>query len=139
MEKVVSVAMSISLLTVFILVAFVFGLAASTDTNDTFEQVGYYKGANKLRYFTVYVKGHEDVDRENIPAELEAEIVVHGSKQMHTDYRLTATFYYTEPGQAPNVTGMTAAQANAWAHDQKPLMAVWIMANEQVNVFRNPQ
>jgi len=103
-----------------------------------FEQVGYYKGDNKLRYFTFYVKHGYTVINDSLPDELRNRIEYHGSKQMHTDGRLTASFYYFDKQNAPDITLLSAQEANDVAHERKPIMSVWIMPTGSVNTFVNP-
>ena len=126
-------------LILFILCAAVVLLAACGGSDDPFEQVGYYKGDNNLRYFTYYVEGYESVDRDNLPAELVSLIREHGRSRVNTDGQVTASFYYLKPGAAPNITLMSAQQANDAAHNRKPVMSVWILPTGRVNVFKNPE
>ncbi len=106
--------------------------------NIKFEQIGYYKAENKLRYFTFYVSGYGAVEGDSIPDDLKAAIEKHGSNRMHTPAQVTASFYYIELGQAPNITGLTAQAANDLAHARQPIMSVWIMPTGQVNVIERP-
>lgn len=87
-------------LILFILCAAVVLLAACGGSDDPFEQVGYYKGDDNLRYFTFYVEGYESADRDDLPAELVALIKEHGSSRVNTDGQVTASFYYLKPGAA---------------------------------------
>ncbi len=105
----------------------------------SFDQVGYYKNEeNYLRYKTFYINTSITIDRNNISDELLLLIEEHGSKQMHTDDAVTASFYYINKEDVPDITLMTAQQSNDIAHENNPLVTVWIMPNNDVNVFINP-
>jgi len=97
--------------------------------NSPFEQVGYFKGENNLRYYTFWVK--ETMKNEQL---LEA-VKLHGSQQRNTSGQVTASFYYTSKNQAPDITNLDAETANEIAHEKKPAVAVWIMPNGQINVI----
>jgi hypothetical protein len=102
------------------------------------EQIGYFKGDNRLRYFTFYVShGYQIVDGV-IPYEMQSRIKAHGAAKMHTQGQVTASFYYLDRDATPDVTLLSAQAANDLAHDRKPIMSVWIMPNGQVNSFVNP-
>ena len=121
-----------------ILVSFaLFGCGESTPSN--FEQVGYFKNDNKLRYFTYQVADAGNSTTENISKELLASITQHGSRQMHTEGKVTAAFYYIKPNQAPNISNLAAQAANDMAHQRSPVVAIWQMPNGQTNVIQNPE
>ena len=73
-----------------------------------FEQIGYYKGDNKLRYFTFYVKSSEPLDAQSIPEDVFEELKKHGSKQMNTSGQVTASFYYIDRSSVPDITTLDA-------------------------------
>jgi hypothetical protein len=105
----------------------------------SFDRVGYFKGDNNVRYFTFYINTQETIDRNNIPEELLKLTKEHGSKQMNTGGRVTASFYYLERSKTPDITALTADKANDLAHEMKPIISVWIMPNGQINQFKNPE
>ena len=104
----------------------------------TFDQVGYFKGDNNLRYYTFYLNTTDTIDRNNISEEIINSIKDHGSKQMNTTGQITASFYYLEKDKTPDITILDSAKANEVAHEMKPIMSVWIMPNGQINHFINP-
>jgi len=101
-----------------------------------FKRIGYMK-VNKLRYFTFNISTKIKFNREKIPNNIKNAIKKHGSKQMNTIGKITASFYYLKG--APDVTLLTPMKANNLAHDKKPIISVWVMPNGQVNVFENPE
>lgn len=104
-----------------------------------FEQIGYMKGDNKLRYFTFYVKSKETLKYNSIPKSALREIKVHGSKRMNTSGQVTASFYYIDKASTPDITLLSAQEANDLAHERKPIASVWIMPNGQINLIENPE
>ncbi len=105
----------------------------------TFEQIGYYKNDSKLRYFTFWVKSDSLINPNSISEKIYDEIKEHGSKQMNTNGKITASFYYLDKGQTPDITLLSAQEANDLAHNKKPIVAVWKMPNGQVNLIKNPE
>jgi uncharacterized protein YxeA len=108
-------------------------------SNYNFEQVGYYKGDNKLRYFTFYVKSNESINPNSIPQDFINAVKDHGSNQTNTSGQITASFYYLDKANTPDITSLTASRANDLAHNKKPIIAVWIMPNGNVNLMENPE
>lgn len=108
-------------------------------TNLNFEQVGYYKGENKLRYFTFYIKSSESLNRDSLSEDIFEELKKHGSKQMNTSGQITASFYYLDRNSAPDITNLDAQRANDLAHNSKPVAAIWIMPSGQINLIKNPE
>lgn len=104
-----------------------------------FEQIGYFKGDNNLRYFTFYVKTTEPLVTQSIPEEIYVELEKHGSKQMNTSGQVTASFYYIDRNSTPDITNLDAQRANDVAHEQKPIAAVWIMPTGKINLIKNPE
>ncbi len=104
-----------------------------------YEQIGYYKGDNKLRYFTFYVKSSEPLDAQSIPEDVFEELKKHGSKQMNTSGQVTASFYYFNKSSAPDITTLDAQRANDIAHERKPIASVWIMPTGKINLIKNPE
>lgn len=107
--------------------------------NLTFEQIGYFKNSNKLRYFTFYVKSDSLINPNSINQNVFDEIEKHGSKQTNTSGEITASFYYLNKEQTPDITLLSAQEANDLAHNKKPIAAVWIMPNGQINFIKNPE
>lgn len=105
----------------------------------TFEQIGYYKNVSKLRYFTFWVKSNSVINPNSISEKIYNEIKEHGSKQMNTSGKITASFYYLVKEQAPDITLLSAQKANDLAHNKKPIVAIWQMPNGQVNLIKNPE
>jgi hypothetical protein len=105
----------------------------------TFEQIGYLKTESKLRYFTFYINVEDSIARDSIPQYLKNAIREDGSAQMNTDGCVTASFYYLDKNQAPDITYLSPDQANTIAHERTPLASVWIMPNGQVNLIENPE
>ncbi len=105
----------------------------------TFEQIGYYKNDSKLRYFTFWVKSNSVINPNSISEKIYNEIKEHGSKQMNTSGKITASFYYLTKEQAPDITLLSAQKANDLAHNKKPIVAIWKMPNGQVNLIKNPE
>jgi hypothetical protein len=113
-----------------------------------FTEVGYYKDKSKLRYYTVYIdflsSNHNSkkpltIDRDSLPDYLLNQIKEHGSKKMHTDNSVTATFYYLNKENTPDITNSrNQTIANEIAHDHKPLVAVWKFSKDKINVIKNP-
>ena len=101
--------------------------------------VGYYKGETKLRYFTFYINTEVVIKRESISDELFNLIKDHGSKESHTAGLVTASFYYINKKDTPDITLLSAEQANTIAHERHPLMSVWILPNEKVVIVENPE
>jgi hypothetical protein len=112
---------------------------SQTGTNLNFEQIGYYKGEKKLRYFTFYVKSSESLSRDSLSEEIFEELKKHGSKQMNTSGQITASFYYLDRNSAPDITNLDAQRANDLAHDRKPVAAIWIMPSGQINLIKNTE
>lgn len=104
-----------------------------------FEQIGCYKGDNKLRYFTFYVKSSEPLDALSIPEDVFEELKKHGSKQMNTSGQVTASFYYIDKSSAPDITTLDAQRANDIAHERKPITSVWIMPTGKINLIKKPE
>lgn len=104
-----------------------------------FKQIGYFKGDDRLRYFTFFVDYPKEVNRDSIPSDLLNQIKSHGSKQQNTAGKVTASFYYLDLGSTPDITNYNANRANDIAHEKKPIASVWIMPNGSINVFQNPQ
>ncbi|NOX47150.1 MAG: hypothetical protein GXO89_09260 [Chlorobi bacterium] len=76
-----------------VVVAFIVLAVASSESegektesgiNLNFEQIGYYKGENKLRYFTFYVNSSETLNPDSITEDVFEALKKHGSKQMNT-------------------------------------------------------
>jgi hypothetical protein len=111
----------------------------SVKTSLSFEQVGYYKGESKLRYFTFYVSSAEPLKENNLPHDFLDNLKEHGSKQMNTSGQITASFYYLTRDSTPDITTLSADKANDIAHNRKPIVAVWIMPNGQINVIEKPE
>ena len=106
--------------------------------NVDFEQIGYYKGENKLRYFTFYVKTSPSVNRSTISKEMLNEIKKHGSNRMNTSGQITASFYYFDRNSTPDITLQSAQRANDLAHEKKPIASVWIMPSGDINLIIDP-
>lgn len=104
----------------------------------SFEQIGYYKNDSKLRYFTFWIKSDSMINPSSISEKIYNEIKEHGSKQMNTSGKITASFYYLNKGQTPDITMLSAQKANDLAHNKKPIAAVWKMPNGQINLIKNP-
>lgn len=129
-----NIRVSILLSVVFLLLT---AASCSSDSNTNsssslFEQVGYFKSENNLRYYTFWVK--EPMKKE----QLLEEVKLHGSQQRNTSGQVTASFYYTSKIEAPDITNLDAQTANEVAHEKKPAVAVWIMPNGQINIIENP-
>lgn len=105
----------------------------------SFEQIGYYKNDSKLRYFTFWIKSDSLINPNSISEKIYNEIKEHGSKQMNTSGKITASFYYLDKGQTPDITMLSAQGANDLAHKSKPIVAVWKMPNGQINLIKNPE
>ena len=121
---------------------FFYSCGGPSDTSSdklNFEQVGYYKGDNKLRYFTFWVESDTIMNPVAIPSEFLKEIKAHGAKQMNTAGQITASFYYLDKKQVPDITTLDAQAANDLAHEQRPITSVWIMPNGQINLIENPE
>lgn len=104
-----------------------------------FEQVGYLKADNNLRYFTFWLNTNAAIKSDTLSPELLDKIRKHGSSQMNTRGQVTASFYYLEKSQTPDITLLSAQNANDVAHNKKPIATVWIMPNGQVNLFEKPE
>jgi len=63
----------------------------------------------------------------------------HGSKQMNTSGRVTASFYYINKNSAPDITMLDSQKANDIAHERKPIASVWIMPTGRINLIKNPE
>ncbi|NEW85110.1 MAG: hypothetical protein GZ094_22475 [Mariniphaga sp.] len=105
----------------------------------SFEQIGYFKNDSKLRYFTFWVKSDSLIVPNSINEKIFNQIKEHGSKQTNTSGKITASFYYLDKGQTPDVTLLSAQEANDLAHNKKPIAAVWIMPNGEINLIENPE
>ena len=113
--------------------------ASSSKDKLSFEQIGYYKNDSKLRYFTFWVKSDSLINPNSISEKIYTEIEKHGSKQTNTSGKITASFYYLDKGQTPDITLFSAQESNDLAHNKKPIAAVWIMSNGQINFIKNPE
>lgn len=104
-----------------------------------YHQVGYYKGENNLRYFTVFVGGNDssEIDTENM--DLLQDVRRHGSTQSNTKGQVTATFYYRDRASTPDITLLDAERANDAAHAARPFAAVWILPSGDINLIENPE
>ncbi|MDO9512071.1 MAG: hypothetical protein Q7J34_09950 [Bacteroidales bacterium] len=136
------------LVSLLVLAAFiVFALASGeseeekteSGVNLNFEQVGYYKGDNNLRYFTFYVESSESLNANSISEDIFEALKKHGSKQMNTPGQVTASFYYIDRSATPDITSLTAQRANDIAHERKPIASVWIMPKGTINLIKNPE
>jgi hypothetical protein len=133
---------SIAVVGIFLILAFASGSdeqKTPSGINLDFEQVGYYKGDNKLRYFTFYVKSSESLNRDSLSEDVFEALKKHGSKQMNTSGQITASFYYLDRNSVPDITNLDAQGANDLAHDRKPIAAIWIMPTGQINLIKNPE
>ena len=142
---------SINLLLVFAIISFlvfVFSCSYSEQSRSEntmtgnvfkFEQIGYFKGDNNLRYFTFYINSALQIDRDSISDDLYDTIKEHGSQRMNTSGQITASFYYIDKGNTPDITMLSASKANELAHEMKPIAAVWIMPTGQINLIKNPE
>ncbi len=131
-----------------VVVAFIVFAVASSESegektesgiNLNFEQIGYYKGENKLRYFTFYVNSSETLNPDSISEDVFEALKKHGSKQMNTSGQITASFYYIDKSSVPDITTLDAQKANDIAHERKPIASVWIMPTGQINLIYNPE
>jgi hypothetical protein len=135
------------LLTLFIVFLFLaLAYASGSEDNSSldeptvkFEQVGYYKGNNKLRYFTFYINSTEELLTDSIQADVFDAIKQHGANRMNTSGQVTASFYYINKESVPDITNLSADQANKLAHQRKPIASVWIMPSGEINLIKNPQ
>lgn len=104
-----------------------------------FDQIGYHKSDNNLRYFTFYVyradMGKIDTDSEEFFNKLKQ----HGSSQPHTEGRVTTSFYYLDKNKTPDITQLNSQAANDLAHERDPIAAVWIQVDGEVNLIKNPE
>jgi hypothetical protein len=105
----------------------------------SFEQIGYFKNDNKLRYFTFWINSNNQINPSSISEKSYNEIKEHGSKQTNTSGKITASFYYLDKEQTPDITMLSAQDANDLAHKKKPIVAVWKMPNGQINLIKNPE
>ena len=128
---------------VFIVFALASGETEETKTESgitlNFEQIGYFKGDNNLRYFTFYVKSSEPLNAQSIPEDVFEELKKHGSNQMNTSGQITASFYYIDKNSTPDITTLDAQRANDVAHERKPIASVWIMPTGKINLIKNPE
>lgn len=109
----------------------------------TFSQVGYYKNVtSKLRYFTFNVQVWENgmlIDSVVPNHRIFYMLRKHGADQAHTYGAVTASFYYVNPPYAPDITLMTAQEANDAAHAHNPLASVWIKPSGLVDFITKPE
>jgi hypothetical protein len=124
---------------IFVMLLLTLTLVGCGSSESNFDQVGYFKSENKLRYFTFQIKDPIGSTQTNISSALRAEIESHGKMQMNTSGHITASFYYLSPNNAPDITNLSAQQANDTAHAHKPIIAVWIMPTGKINVITNPK
>lgn len=104
-----------------------------------FEQVGYFKSPDNLRYYTFYVKTDLDNNNEVEYSELKKIVEKHGSELMNTSGKVTVGFYYDDKINTPNITNYSAERANEVAHEMKPMFAVWNYGNGQIKLIENPE
>ena len=118
-----------------------FNCRETTSKNDklSFEQIGYYKNDSKLRYFTFWIESNTTIVPDSISDKIYNEIKEHGSKQMNTSGNITGSFYYLDKEKAPDITLLSAQEANDLAHNRKPIAVVWIMPNGQINFIKSPE
>lgn len=114
-------------------------LISCSSEKSNFEQVGYHKSESKLRYITFQIKDSMKSTYENISVELALKIKEHGSRQMNSSGKATASFYYLTPQIAPDITTLNSQRANDVAHANKPLMVVWITPSGKVNIINKPK
>lgn len=115
------------------------GYKTESGINLEFQQIGYFKGDNNLRYFTFHVKSSERIEENSILEDVFKVIKEHGSKQMNTSGQITASFYYIIEGSAPDISLLNSEEANKIAHARKPIAALWIMPSGQINLIKNPE
>ncbi len=58
---------------------------------------------------------------------------------MNTQGRVTASFYYLEKNNTPDITTLNAQNANDLAHEKKPIASVWIMPTGKINLIIKPE
>ena len=122
-----------------LIINFSCGESSSKKEKLSFEQIGYFKNNNKLRYFTFWIKPDSMINPNSISEKTYNAIKEHGSKQTNTSGKITTSFYYLDKGQTPDITLLSAQEANDLAHTKKPIAAVWIMPNGQINLIKNPE
>lgn len=115
------------------------GQPSKTTPKLEFEQVGYYKGENNLRYLTFYVQSNMAINKDSIPESVLEQIKTHGVTRMHTEGQVTASFYYLSKSQTPDITMLTAQEANDLAHQRKPIASVWIFPTGNVEMIVKPE
>lgn len=108
-------------------------------TKVSFEEMGYFK-SNNLRYKTFFLTSKSISHKDSIPEGVILKIREHGSKQTNTSGNITASFYYLDRNKTPDISNLQNAEvANNMAHDNKPVIAVWIMPNGNINLLKNPE
>lgn len=104
-----------------------------------FEQIGYFKSPDKLRYYTFYLDTDLDIENEDQYSELKTIVEKHGSELMNTSGKVTVGFYYTNKSNTPDITNYSAERANELAHEKKPLFSVWNYGNGQIKLIEKPE
>ena len=79
------------------------------------------------------------INPDSVPSNILNEIKQLGSLRMNTDGRVTASFYYLDRNQVPDITLLNAQAANDIAHERKPIASVWVMPTGRVDLIENPE
>lgn len=90
-----------------LIVIFAIVYLISSVSGKSFEQIEYYKGQYKQRVF-VYVAPNATID----------QMKEHARKQMYTDGKITAVFYYTDHPSTLNQGSVTMARDWSEAYDR---------------------
>ena len=110
-----------------------------TLNNIEFEQVWYFKSNDNLRYFTFFINIKNIDSYTDLSEEIFSKIKEHGWKRMNTSWKVTASFYYTDRNNTPDITLLNSEDANNLAHEKKPIASVWIMPNGNINLIKSPE
>ena len=79
------------------------------------------------------------INPDSISPNTTNEIKKHGSNRMNTAGEVTASFYYLDRNQVPDIPLLNAQTANDIAHERKPIASVWIMPTGQINLIEKPE
>lgn len=143
MKKVKLHIVSLFTVAIFLLIALATSegeKGTSDSTSNDFEEIGYWKGNNKHRIFTFYIKSAENIQRDSIPKELWTAIKGHGEKRMNTSGKNTLSYYYLNKQNTPDVSSYkTYDGAYEKAMCANPIAEVFIQFNGEKGLIKNPE
>ena len=104
----------------------------------SFKQVGYLKTNDNTRYKTFYIPQLKGISQDSISQEIFDIIEEHGSSLQRTEGKLSASFYYTDSENTPDISLMSVNDALDLVHELRPIASSWNFPNGNSNFIKNP-